>query len=681
MMPEVEKWSSLDNDLNRLMSSFLDGGDSANTRKLNMFIMRTLDMITDYLRDVPTLPYLEAFACHIGASDSSIISFNYDTLVEEIFGFINVCYYKETGGGCPLEPIYNLGIDSDSCKSRYDVDEYIDYGSGYLPSKLPTQGPIKVLKVHGSTCLRYCQNCSNLIYSPPLPGCDLNLADTCPHCEDNTDQDLLFVPPASDKSFAVWRFLAPLWTIAEQELIAAQNLVIIGYSLPREDRSARDLLLRVRDINPGLRVLIVDPFLSDAMCNRFREVFPKAIFLKESCMSFMGILMMLRTKYTAPISDILSPEVHSFLLDLVSIKSSRPEGALGGTLPLGQEPFEWIFKDDEPEGFKRRVIYMLGLCKMPIIREALFNLAKSPEIADQTRANIAFALGGVADQKAVDYLNELLHEITPIEVPEWPLPNTISDYARSGLLQLAFTNPDLNFKNSLLFLSWLISQNLLMEHHKIRALSAIRVFNSLPILNNKFSTDDCFGIDWEKAKKKVTTLRKLPCNLSDGELAEMIKNKGYYDKFINPEGKGALHCYTAPFINGDWVVIDYANGLMWSLATTSLVDYSESADLIRVLRKKGYGGYNDWRLPTLEEALQLLEPPITDRLCDNPIFLRRIDRIWTADRVKFPYVVHLFQGYCSPNWTIDNGDAYVRAVRNIECTSIVGRIMEFFNRG
>jgi hypothetical protein len=680
MMPEVEEWCRLDDDLNRLMSSFLNRADYTNTRKLNKFIMKTLDIITDYLRDVPTLPYLEAFVSHVGASNSSIISSNYDTLIEEMLGFINVCDYKEQERKGSLEPTYNLGIDSDTCKNRYDSEEYLDYGSGYLPFKQPTQGPIKILKIHGSTCLRYCQNCLNLIYSPPFPGCDPNMADICPHCKENTDQELLFVPPASDRSLTFWRLLAPLWDKAEQELMAAQNLVVMGYSLPREDQTARDMLARTRDKNPGIRVLIIDPFLSEVMCNRFREIFPNAIFLKETCKSFMGILISLRTKLSVSLSDKLTPEVTSFLLDLVSRKSSRPEGALCGTLPLGEDPLECICKAEVPDVFKRRVINMLGLCHESHIRETLFNQATSSDISSQTRANIAFALGGVADQKAVDCLNELLLEITPIEVPEWPLPNTISDYARSGLLEIAFTNPDLNFKTSLLYLSWLISQNILMEHHKFRALSAMRVFNSLPILNMNRPSGAWFGIDWVKAKQKVTTLRKTPRIFQDNEIAEMIKDRDFYDKFKNPEGKGAVHLYTAPFINGNWVVIDYASGLMWSLAQSSLVEYSETANQLWELKKSRYAGYSDWRLPTLEEALQLLEPPINDRWCDNPIFLRRIHRIWTSDRDKFPYVVDLFQGYCTPNWTIDNGDAFVRAVRSIDGSGLIARITGFLKR-
>lgn len=666
MMPEVEKWSRLDSDLNRLMSFFIDRRDTANTRGLNRFIMKTLDMVTDYIRDDPTLPFLEAFVGQIGASDSSIISFNYDTLIEEMLCLLNVCQYHDNDGEWPLNPTYDLGIDSNTCKSRFDSKGFMDYGSGYLPYKLPTKGPIKILKLHGSTCLRYCQNCLNLIYNPPYSEPDPSINEHCPHCTEKTNQDLLFVPPASDKNTPIWNFLAPVWRKAEHELMSAQNLIIIGYSLPQEDKTARDLLASVALKNPGLRVLVIDPFMSDAMCARFRQVFPKAIFVKESCKGLMDILITLRTKHSGSISNMLSPEAYSVLIDLVSPKSLRKEGVLSGTLPLGEDPLAFICKDNESEGFKSRVIYMLGMCRLPVIRETLFEQATSADIAYHTRASIAFALSGVTDQKTVDWLNELLLETIPIEVPEWPLPNTISDFARSGLLQILFSDPSLNFNDSLLYLCLLISHNQLMEHHKIRAISAVRALNSLPILRNKYLSDACFGIVREKTKKKAYALRKSPRIFQDNEISEMIKEKGFYDKYENPEGKGIEHDYTAPFINGDWVVVDYVSGLMWSLAQASLVPYSGSTSLIRYLKKRRYGGYNDWRLPTLEEALSLLKPPTTDGFCEDPIFLRRLDRIWTSDRDECPYVVHLFQGYCSPCWTIDHADAFVRAVRNID---------------
>ena len=61
-------------------------------------------------------------------------------------------------------------------------------------------------------------------------------------------------------------------------------------------------------------------------------------------------------------------------------------------------------------------------------------------------------------------------------------------------------------------------------------------------------------------------------------------------------------------INGDKVVIDHATGLMWHQSgSTYGLNWEKANRWVRLLNKRGYAQYSDWRLPTIEEAASLLD--------------------------------------------------------------------------
>jgi hypothetical protein len=52
------------------------------------------------------------------------------------------------------------------------------------------------------------------------------------------------------------------------------------------------------------------------------------------------------------------------------------------------------------------------------------------------------------------------------------------------------------------------------------------------------------------------------------------------------------------------VVVDTLTGLMWQQSGSKKVkSYKEAKEYIKKLNKKQFAGYNNWRLPTLEEAV------------------------------------------------------------------------------
>ena len=135
--------------------------------------------------------------------------------------------------------------------------------------------------------------------------------------------------------------------------------------------------------------------------------------------------------------------------------------------------------------------------------------------------------------------------------------------------------------------------------------------------------------------------------------------------YKNPDGKGFDKKFKEDVINGDSVVIDSASGLMWQQSGSLEVMKFEDAKIW----SGGiyFAGFDDWRLPTLEEAMSLMErEKNNDGLYIDPVFDKKQGWIWTSDIVKvesyYGWVVSFDSGDCQ------NGHfrhfEYVRAVRS-----------------
>ncbi len=118
-------------------------------------------------------------------------------------------------------------------------------------------------------------------------------------------------------------------------------------------------------------------------------------------------------------------------------------------------------------------------------------------------------------------------------------------------------------------------------------------------------------------------------------------------------------------INGkkrvDKVVIDHETGLMWQQSGSVKMKYQKAEEYIANLNTNKFAGYNVWRLPTVFEAITLLETEkyISDVYADynlfiNDVFDKNQDWIWTSDRDKEhdsrAFAVKLsYRTYCSYN--------------------------------
>jgi hypothetical protein len=119
---------------------------------------------------------------------------------------------------------------------------------------------------------------------------------------------------------------------------------------------------------------------------------------------------------------------------------------------------------------------------------------------------------------------------------------------------------------------------------------------------------------------------------------------------------------------------------MWEAGGSSSAVLGHNAQRhLKRLNKEKYLGYEDWRIPTIEELCSLLEPKINETGQHiNTLFKPKQKTCWSSDRhsTMFRYFFHLVDfsegkvswGLVGIEGQIAEGEGYhfVRVVRNIE---------------
>jgi len=163
------------------------------------------------------------------------------------------------------------------------------------------------------------------------------------------------------------------------------------------------------------------------------------------------------------------------------------------------------------------------------------------------------------------------------------------------------------------------------------------------------------------------TLRSTPIDsFGDEDVKQMLQQRGLFDKEMNPTGTGIKHQYELSEKASKQVVIDHGTGLTWQQAGSSgALTFKKAHDYIRQLNQDNHAGYTDWRLPTLEEAMSLMEPRVNEHtLFINPFFDNPQDWIWTSDKYSASVAWYVNFNYGSCNHThVNSIGVFVRAVR------------------
>ncbi|RIK73068.1 hypothetical protein DCC62_18225 [candidate division KSB1 bacterium] len=131
-------------------------------------------------------------------------------------------------------------------------------------------------------------------------------------------------------------------------------------------------------------------------------------------------------------------------------------------------------------------------------------------------------------------------------------------------------------------------------------------------------------------------LRAVPRIISVLDVQEMIIKNNFFDILINKKGSGFANDFEEITIQGSKLIADRNSGLTWQQSGSNKPFRSKKEVLLYLdeLNTKKHAGYDDWRLPTLEEAMSLLEPRENDEgLFMSHFFDKEQQWIWTSDEV------------------------------------------------
>lgn len=124
------------------------------------------------------------------------------------------------------------------------------------------------------------------------------------------------------------------------------------------------------------------------------------------------------------------------------------------------------------------------------------------------------------------------------------------------------------------------------------------------------------------------SLRSQAKQLSDEDVMVMLKKYNFFDKTKNIRG-----AFTNDFVdNGDGTVTDRVTGLMWQKGGSSEgMTWTDAKEYINKLNSGQFGGYADWRLPTIAELASLIKSMRTKGLHIDPVFSEKQQFCWSAD--------------------------------------------------
>ena len=216
--------------------------------------------------------------------NSSIITLNYDTLLEQSFdflfkhhGYIDYCIPLMNYEQIPQVKKYNFWVNPNE---PVEVENENDNPIAF-----------KIIKLHGSLNWKYCNCCNQTLLTPWDRKIDLIkgkfLGYTYPDNEeyeyfcpiDGTEFQTLIIPPSYLKTLH-HPVITQLLGIASRELRIAKKIVFVGYSLSNADIHIKALLKK--QISRDMEIVVVNPKRKDLLEMNYRSLSENINFVYTS---------------------------------------------------------------------------------------------------------------------------------------------------------------------------------------------------------------------------------------------------------------------------------------------------------------------------------------------------------------------------------------------------------------
>ncbi|HFQ91026.1 MAG TPA: DUF1566 domain-containing protein [Desulfobulbus sp.] len=102
----------------------------------------------------------------------------------------------------------------------------------------------------------------------------------------------------------------------------------------------------------------------------------------------------------------------------------------------------------------------------------------------------------------------------------------------------------------------------------------------------------------------TVTLPDQPAQMAEEDVEALVRRYNFVDIERNPDGRFDNYLVD----NGDGLTVtDLVTGLVWQRGGTDIMSYRSQKLELERLNREGFAGHSDWRLPTMAEALSLME--------------------------------------------------------------------------
>ncbi|MFC1837193.1 DUF1566 domain-containing protein [Thermodesulfobacteriota bacterium] len=138
------------------------------------------------------------------------------------------------------------------------------------------------------------------------------------------------------------------------------------------------------------------------------------------------------------------------------------------------------------------------------------------------------------------------------------------------------------------------------------------------------------GVEDQVPDLQPRNLRSSLLSFKEDEIAKQVSDSGLFERQYNPEGNDFGYLVDS----GDHLTVrDLTTNLMWQRSGSEINSIRSIQRWVEELNRNSFAGYDDWRLPTFEEALSLaVKTKNSKNLYLHPCFSAAQPFVFTTDR-------------------------------------------------